>query len=55
MDKIKFLGTDGTFSMEQPEDYSYLYFPIAGEKGLKSFNKVESDIYNKLRFLYIIK
>lgn len=36
MDKIKFLGTDGTFSMEQPEDYSYLYFPIAGEKGLKS-------------------
>ena len=22
--------------MEQPENYSYLYFPIAGEKGLKS-------------------
>ena len=36
MEKIKFLGTDGTFSMEQPENYNYLYFPIAGEKGLKS-------------------
>lgn len=36
MEKIKFLGTDGTFSLEQPENYSYLYFPIAGEKGIKS-------------------
>lgn len=36
MEKIKFLGTDGTFSIEQPENYSYLYFPIAGEKGIKS-------------------
>lgn len=36
MEKIKFIGTDGTFSIEQPENYSYLYFPIAGEKGIKS-------------------
>lgn len=36
MGKIKFEGIDGTFLMEQPENYSYLYFPIAGEKGLKS-------------------
>ena len=36
MKKIKFAGTDGTFSMEQPENYNYLYFPIAGEKGIKS-------------------
>lgn len=36
MEKIKFAGTDGTFSMEQPENYNYLYFPIAGEKGIKS-------------------
>lgn len=36
MEKIQFTGSDGTFSMEQPENYSYLYFPIAGEKGIKS-------------------
>ena len=36
MEKIKFLGTDGTFTIEQPENYNYLYFPIAGEKGIKS-------------------
>ena len=36
MEKIKFLGTDGTFAIEQSENYSYLYFPIAGEKGIKS-------------------
>ncbi len=36
MGKIQFSGVDGTFTMEQPEDYSNLYFPIAGEKGIKS-------------------
>ncbi len=36
MEKIKFLGTDGTFTIDQPENYNYLYFPIAGEKGIKS-------------------
>lgn len=36
MEAIHFLDNDGTFTMEQPENYSYLYFPIAGEKGLKS-------------------
>lgn len=36
METIHFLDNDGTFSIEQPENYSYLYFPIAGEKGLKS-------------------
>ncbi len=36
MEAIHFLDNDGTFSIEQPENYSYLYFPIAGEKGLKS-------------------
>lgn len=36
MATISFLDNDGTFFMEQPENYSYLYFPIAGEKGLKS-------------------
>lgn len=36
MEKIRFLDTDGTFSIEQPENYNYLYFPIAGEKGMKS-------------------
>ncbi len=36
MDKIRFLDEDGTFVIEQPENYSALYFPIAGEKGIKS-------------------
>lgn len=36
METIQFLDDDGTFSIEQPENYSYLYFPIAGESGIKS-------------------
>ena len=36
MSYIEFKGQDGTFSMENPENYTGLYFPIAGEKGLKS-------------------
>ena len=36
METIRFLDRNGTFSIEQPENYSYLYFPIAGERGLKS-------------------
>ncbi|MCI5583895.1 MAG: hypothetical protein MR357_09285, partial [Anaeroplasma sp.] len=35
MGKITFLDNDGTFTMKQPENYSGLYFPVAGEKGLK--------------------
>lgn len=31
----KFLDNKGTFCMEQPENVSYLYFPIAGEQGIK--------------------
>ncbi|MDE7312872.1 MAG: cellobiose phosphorylase [Eubacterium sp.] len=36
MQTIRFKDQDGTFSLKQPENYSYLYFPIAGEQGLKS-------------------
>lgn len=36
MQEIRFVGEDGTFSIDKPENYSYLYFPIAGEQGLKS-------------------
>ncbi|MDE7267030.1 MAG: cellobiose phosphorylase [Lachnospiraceae bacterium] len=36
MEAIHFIDKDGTFSITQPENYSYLYFPIAGENGLKS-------------------
>ena len=32
----KFLDEKGTFSIENPENTSYLYFPIASEQGLKS-------------------
>lgn len=30
-----FLDNQGTFRLEQPENVSYLYFPIAGEQGIK--------------------
>ncbi len=33
---MRFLDKKGTFCVEYPENYSYLYFPIAGEKGMKS-------------------
>ena len=33
---LNFLDADGTFSMENPENKSYLYFPLASETGLKS-------------------
>ena len=36
MDIIHFLDNDGTFSIEQPENYSNLYFPAANEIGIKS-------------------
>ena len=36
MGEIRFWDKDGTFLLDQPENYSYLYFPIAGEQGLKS-------------------
>lgn len=36
MNKIRFLDENGTFFLKHPEHYSYLYFPIAGEKGIKS-------------------
>ena len=36
MNKINFIDEKGTFTLKQPENYSYLYFPVAGEKGIKS-------------------
>lgn len=36
MENVKFLGNDGTFTIDNPEKFSGLYFPIAGEEGLKS-------------------
>lgn len=36
MQKINFIDNNGTFTIDQPENYSYLYFPIAGEHGIKS-------------------
>ncbi|MCR5101244.1 MAG: cellobiose phosphorylase [Butyrivibrio sp.] len=34
--KIEFIDDMGSFKISKAEDTSYLYFPIAGEKGLKS-------------------
>ncbi len=35
MKTINFLDNDGTFTIKKPENYSYLYFPVAGEAGMK--------------------
>lgn len=36
MSKINFINDKGDFSINNPENYTGLYFPIAGEMGLKS-------------------
>ena len=36
MKTIGFIDDKGTFSIKRPENYSYLYFPVANEKGIKS-------------------
>ena len=36
MKHLQFIDEHGSFSIEQPENTSYLYFPLASEKGLKS-------------------
>ena len=36
MKPITFIDEHGSFSMKQPENTSYLYFPLASETGLKS-------------------
>ena len=36
MSSLQFTGEDGTFTLTSPENVSYLYLPLAGEKGLKS-------------------
>lgn len=35
METVRFLDNNGTFTLNKPENYSYLYFPIAQEMGLK--------------------
>ena len=37
METIRFLDNKGTFSIVRPENYSYLYFPIAGGEWDKKF------------------
>ena len=36
MKHLQFIDEYGSFSIEQPENTSYLYFPLASETGLKS-------------------
>ncbi len=36
MKTIKFIDKHGSFTMKEPENISYLYFPLASESGLKS-------------------
>ncbi len=36
MESYRILDEKGTFTLEKPENYSGLYFPLAGEQGMKS-------------------
>ncbi len=36
MNRVEYLNTDGSFRMENPELFNYMYFPIANELGIKS-------------------
>ena len=36
MKHINYLDNNGTFRLENAQNYSYLYFPLSGGKGLKS-------------------
>ena len=36
MEDIRFIDKQGSFSLDCPENYSYLYFPLANEQGIKS-------------------
>ena len=36
MNDLKFIDRHGSFLLRQPENISYLYFPLASEVGLKS-------------------
>ena len=36
MGKIEFVDESGSFCLKNPQDYSYLYFPVAGEDGIRS-------------------
>ena len=36
MTAVRFLDKDGTFTLDKAENYSYLYLPVANEKGLKA-------------------
>ena len=35
-DTYQFIGEEATFNIKNAENYSYLYFPVAGEAGIKS-------------------
>lgn len=36
MKRIEFIDGNGSFRLANPQKYSYLYFPVAGEDGIKS-------------------
>lgn len=36
MEGYQFIDQDGTFELKEPQGSSYLYFPLAGEQGIKS-------------------
>lgn len=36
MKGYRFIDEKGTFTIDMPENYSYQYFPVAGENGIKS-------------------
>lgn len=48
MEGYRFWDGQGTFALEQPENYSYQYFPIAGKRfrvTVKNPDRLECGVY----------
>lgn len=52
MRKINFTDKNGTFTITNPENYSGLYLPLAGEEGLKSsITPTLGEIVKRIRII----
>ncbi len=52
MKNIDFIDKYGTFRIKNPENYSGLYLPLAGENGLKSaLHLLSAETANRIRII----
>lgn len=55
MKHIEFQDKKGTFIIHNPENYSGLYLPLAGEKGLKSsITLILEEIAKQIRIIFFL-